>query len=94
MSWPCRSAFMRCAVEGVDYTVDELTHVCHVWTETNDQDRRIVEENAFGILSPAYEPGPYSEAHEGGVIQFVGRYASFIGPRLADDGRPALRSVA
>ena len=45
------------AVEGVDYDLDELTHV---WTETNDQDRRIVEENAFGIHSPAYEPGPYS----------------------------------
>ena len=52
------------AVEGVDYDLDELTHV---WTETNDQDRRIVEENAFGIHSPAYEPGPYSEMHEGGV---------------------------
>ena len=45
------------AVEGVDYDLEELTHV---WTETNDQDRRIVEENAFGIRSPAYEPGPYS----------------------------------
>jgi Rieske 2Fe-2S family protein len=45
------------AVEGVDYNLEELTHV---WTETNDQDRRIVEENAFGIHSPAYEPGPYS----------------------------------
>ncbi len=79
------------AVEGVDYDLDELTHV---WTETNDQDRRIVEENAFGIRSPAYEPGPYSELHEGGVIQFVEWYASFIGPRLAEARRPALRSVA
>ncbi|TGW07393.1 Rieske (2Fe-2S) protein, partial [Mesorhizobium sp. M2D.F.Ca.ET.145.01.1.1] len=79
------------AVEGVDYDLAELTHV---WTETNDQDRRIVEENAFGILSPAYEPGPYSELHEGGVIQFVDWYARFIGPRLAEGGRPALRSVA
>jgi len=79
------------AVEGVDYDLAELTHV---WTETNDQDRRIVEENALGILSPAYEPGPYSELHEGGVIQFVEWYASFIGPRLAEGGRPALRSVA
>jgi ferredoxin-NADP reductase len=61
------------AVEGVDYDLDELTHV---WTETNDQDRRIVEENAFGILSPAYEPGPYSELHEGGVIQFVEWYSA------------------
>lgn len=79
------------AVEGVDYTVDELTHV---WTMTNDEDRRIVEENAFGIKSPAYEPGPYSEMHEGGVIQFVDWYAGFIEPRLAEGDRPALRDVA
>jgi Rieske 2Fe-2S family protein len=79
------------AVEGVDYTVDELTHV---WTMTNDEDRRIVEENAFGIRSPAYEPGHYSEAHEGGVIQFVDWYAGFIGRRLSEDAEPALRSVA
>jgi glycine betaine catabolism A len=30
----------RDAVEGVDYDLDTLTHV---WTQTNDQDRRIVE---------------------------------------------------
>lgn len=79
------------AVEGVDYDLDELTHV---WTMTNDEDRRIVEENAFGILSPAYEPGPYSEVHEGGVIQFVDWYADFIGPRLAESDKPALKNVA
>jgi Rieske 2Fe-2S family protein len=79
------------AVEGVDYDLAELTHV---WTETNDQDRRIVEENAFGIRSPAYEPGPYSAEHEGGVMQFVDWYCRFIEPRLADGGKPALRSVA
>lgn len=81
------------AVEGVDYDLAELTHV---WTETNDQDRRIVEENAFGIQSPAYQPGPYSEVHEGGVIQFVEWYADFIGPRLAEGSgkRPSLKSVA
>jgi glycine betaine catabolism A len=79
------------AVEGIDYDLAELTHV---WTETNDQDRRIVEENAFGIRSPAYEPGPYSPDHEGGVMQFVDWYCSFIEPRLAGIGKPQLRSVA
>jgi Rieske 2Fe-2S family protein len=79
------------AVEGIDYRLDELTHV---WTETNDQDRQIVEENAFGIHSPAYEPGPYSEMHEGGVAQFVDWYSSFMEKRLTDAGKPALRSVA
>ena len=67
------------AVEGVDYNLTELVHV---WTETDNQDRRIVEENARGIRSPAYEPGPYSEVHEGGTVQFVDWYASFIQPGL------------
>jgi Rieske 2Fe-2S family protein len=79
------------AVEGVDYKLDELIHV---WTETNDQDRRIVEENAFGIQSPAYEPGPYSELHEGGVMQFVEWYAGFMEPRLGGAAATALRDVA
>lgn len=79
------------AVEGVDYDLETLTHV---WTETNDEDRRIVEENALGIRSPAYEPGPYSEVHEGGVIQFVDWYAGFLEPRLAEGETPRLRSVA
>jgi Rieske 2Fe-2S family protein len=79
------------AVEGIDYRLDELTHV---WTETNDQDRRIVEENAFGIKSPAYQPGPYSRVHEGGVMQFVEWYSNFMESRLAGTGRHALRNVA
>ncbi|EXL09311.1 aromatic ring-hydroxylating oxygenase subunit alpha [Aquamicrobium defluvii] len=79
------------AVEGVDYDLQELIHV---WTETNDQDRRIVEENAFGIRSPAYEPGPYSELHEGGVIQFMEWYAHFMEPRLSEGAKPRLKNVA
>lgn len=79
------------AVEGIDYRLEELTHV---WTETNDQDRQIVEENARGIHSPAYEPGPYSEVHEGGVAQFVEWYSNFMEERLSGAGKPALRSVA
>ncbi|MGO7204741.1 SRPBCC family protein, partial [Rhizobium ruizarguesonis] len=70
------------AVEGVDYDLEELNHV---WTETNDQDRRIVEENAFGIHSPAYEPGPYSSLHEGGVMQFLEWYSNFMVNRLQGD---------
>ncbi|PJI45263.1 MAG: Rieske (2Fe-2S) protein [Rhizobium sp.] len=78
------------AVEGVDYNLDELTHV---WNMTNDQDRSIVEENAFGIRSPAYEPGPYSVDHEGGVMQFVEWYASFMTSRLQGD-KARLSAVA
>jgi len=79
------------AVEGIDYRLDELIHV---WTETNDEDRRIVEENARGIQSPAYEPGPYSAMHEGGVAQFVEWYANFMEGRLTKGSMRALRSVA
>ncbi len=79
------------AVEGVDYDLQELIHV---WTETNNEDRRIVEENAFGIKSPAYEPGPYSEMHEGGVMQFVEWYANFMTSRLSEGEKPRLKSVA
>ena len=75
------------AVEGKDYDVHELTHV---WTETNNQDRRIIEENVRGIHSPAYEPGPYSAVHEAGVIQFVDWYVRTIEPRLAGETRKPL----
>ena len=43
------------AVEGVDYTVENLTAV---WNATNAQDRRLVEESQLGIATGAYEPGP------------------------------------
>lgn len=59
------------AVEGVDYDLKTLTTV---WEHTNDEDRRVVEDNQQGINSPAYEPGPYSVSHEDGVIQFVNWY--------------------
>ena len=70
------------AVEGVDYDLDELTKV---WIATNDQDRRIVEENQRGILSPAYEPGPYAPEHEGGVMQFVEWYCRTMERRLGGE---------
>jgi Rieske 2Fe-2S family protein len=76
------------AVEGVDYQIDELTAV---WNATNDQDRRIVEENQRGVSSPAFEPGPYNPLHEGGVMQFVEWYAGAMeralgGKTLGDAG--------
>ncbi|MET3599485.1 aromatic ring-hydroxylating dioxygenase subunit alpha [Martelella mangrovi] len=73
------------AVEGIDYDVEDLTHV---WTFTNDQDRQIVEENARGIRSPAYEPGPYSTEDEGGVMQFVEWYVNTSINRLTDAQKP------
>lgn len=61
----------RDAVEGVDYDLANLTRV---WEHTNDEDRRVVEQNQQGINSPVYEPGPYSATHEDGVMQFVNWY--------------------
>ncbi|WP_295045771.1 aromatic ring-hydroxylating dioxygenase subunit alpha [uncultured Paracoccus sp.] len=63
------------AVEGVDYDLKRLTEV---WIETNDEDREIVEVNQQGILSPAYQPGPYSPDWESGVIQFIDWYADWL----------------
>ncbi len=63
------------AVEGVDY---DLEHLTRVWTNTNDEDRRVVEENQLGVDSPAYEPGPYSPVHETGVTQFVDWYCDAV----------------
>ena len=78
------------AVEGKDYSVEELTHV---WLTTNDQDRRVVEENQIGIRSPAYEPGPYSPVQEGGVAQFVDWYCRTMQRNLGGE-RANLSRVA
>jgi glycine betaine catabolism A len=69
----------RDAVEGRDYRVQDLTEV---WIATNDQDRRIVEENQLGVASPAYEPGPYARLQEDGVLQFIDWYAGALEQHL------------
>ena len=68
------------AVEGKDYDLQKLTEV---WLATNDEDRRVVEENQLGILSPAYEPGPYSPTQEAGVIHLVDWYCGLMAKRLS-----------
>jgi Rieske 2Fe-2S family protein len=67
------------AVEGVDYDLKRLTEV---WLATNDEDRRIVEENQKGIDSPGYVPGPYSPVQESGVYQFVDWYCRTLRDNL------------
>ena len=59
------------AVEGWDY---DLTRLTEVWAATNDEDRRVVQDNQAGINSPAYGSGPYSVKQASGVIQFVDWY--------------------
>ncbi|MGF1622495.1 MAG: aromatic ring-hydroxylating dioxygenase subunit alpha [Rhodomicrobiaceae bacterium] len=68
------------AVEGKDYDLQRLTEV---WIATNDEDRQVVEQNQLGINSPAYQPGPYSEVQESGVIQFVDWYARTLERQLS-----------
>ena len=70
------------AVEGVDYDLKRLTEV---WMATNDEDRRVVEDNQQGVDSPAYTPGPYSPLQESGVIQFTDWYCATLAERLAPD---------
>jgi len=78
------------AVEGVDYSVEDLTRV---WRATNDQDRRVVEENQRGISSPAYRPGPYSPEEEAGVAEFVDWYCATVRQAL-EPAATGLREVA
>ena len=64
------------AVEGVDYTIENLTSV---WKVTNDQDKALVERNQAGVRSSGYRPGPYSPALEAGVVKFVDWYCEETG---------------
>ena len=61
------------ALEGVDYTVENLTRV---WSATNDQDRILAENNQAGINNKAYEPGPYSPTIEFGLQNFIDWYTT------------------
>lgn len=61
------------AVEGVDYDLEELTHL---WTQTNLQDKAFAEDNQAGVNSPGYVPGPYSPTAESLTLRFVDWYCA------------------
>ena len=63
------------AVEGVDYDIERLRAV---WDATNQQDKILAERNQAGINSIAYQPGPYSETFEFGVINFIQWYSQTV----------------
>lgn len=67
------------AEEGVDY---QLSTLREVWQATNAQDQHLVEENQRGINSPLYQPGPYSQDYEIGVMQFINWYTDTLKRRL------------
>ena len=65
------------AVEGVDYDLKRLTEV---WMATNDEDRRVVEDNQQGVDSPCiysrplFTPsGKRSDPVHGLVLRHIGR---------------------
>lgn len=70
------------AVEGVDYDVSRLRYV---WDQTNKQDRELAEQNQRGINSTAYQPGPYSQTYEFGVINFLDWYTETVLKNLIHD---------
>ncbi len=61
------------AVEGEDYSVDELAKL---WTVTNLQDKELAENNQKGVNSPAYTPGPYSRDAEMLALRFTDWYCN------------------
>jgi Rieske 2Fe-2S family protein len=67
------------AREGVDYDLKRLTEV---WDATNDQDSALVANAHQGILSSAYQPGPYSPYTEGLVDKFCNWYLNRLGAGL------------
>ena len=71
------------AVEGVDYRLDDLTHL---WTATNIQDRALVENNQIGVDSPGYRPGPYSPDAEALALRFVDWYCDTARTYLRERG--------
>ena len=71
------------AVEGVDYTLDDLTRL---WTVTNLQDRALVENNQMGVDSLGYRPGPYCADAEALAIRFVDWYCAKARAYLRERG--------
>lgn len=64
------------AVEGKDYDKARLTWL---WDVTTLADKRIIEDNAKGVRSRYYEPGPYSEM-EDYTWKFTSWYLDAIRP--------------
>jgi Rieske 2Fe-2S family protein len=63
----------------VDYDKTTLTEV---WVATNKQDAHLVEITQSGLISLAYEPGPYSPYTEGLVEKFCQWYIGRLNAHL------------
>lgn len=78
------------AVEGTDYDPER---VATVWRATCEQDWELCENNAAGIKSVAYEPGPFSPVTESSVESFVRWYLDQLNGSLQGE-TAATRPVA
>jgi phenylpropionate dioxygenase-like ring-hydroxylating dioxygenase large terminal subunit len=63
------------AEEGRDYRLEDLIWL---WDVTTQADKRIIEDNAAGVCSRYYEPGPYT-AMEDFARRFIEWYLAAIG---------------
>lgn len=68
--------------EDADDTID-IDAITWMWDVTTVQDKRIIEDNAAGIRSCAYRPGPYT-ALENETAGFIGMYREEMRALLAD----------
>ena len=66
----------QAAKEGADYSVEQLIAFSK---RVNEEDYEIAEDQAKGIMSSRYEPGPYSPVKEKLVEHFVAWYIEQMG---------------
>jgi Rieske 2Fe-2S family protein len=63
----------------------DVERVCWMWDVTTRQDKRIVEDNAAGVRSRAYRPGPYTDLE----TQTAWFAAMYLAEMAALEPRPA-----
>lgn len=73
---------------GAEDEAIDVERMIWLWDVTTAQDRQIIEDNAAGVRSDSYRPGPYSLL-EDGTVRFVSFYLEEISRRLQGDTRPA-----
>jgi Rieske 2Fe-2S family protein len=61
------------AIEDQDYRIDELIGFSKL---VNEEDHEILTEQAKGVISSHYRPGPYSPVKEAAVEHFVAWYVN------------------
>jgi Rieske 2Fe-2S family protein len=71
------------AREGIDYDVTALKEL---WLKTNAQDKELAENNHRGVLSPGYQPGPYSLEAETLAVRFADWYCAHALDYVASHG--------